>query len=180
MNLLLLLTVFNTLTVYARERVILDVDTAAFVRSGFGVDDDLAVIYALGAKNLHVLGITATYGNTDRDAGIENLRRLLSFTHPKLKKSDDALRIYPGADWSQRNLSQPTEATEFIVATLRKYPKDVVTLLCFGALTNLATVITLYPDVARRLRATVISAGREGLLSPTKSLIVPSSHFASP
>lgn len=145
-----------------RERIIIDADASAFASAGFGVDDDLALLCALGSSKLHILGITATYGNTDLSSSISDMNTILSFTQPQRKKNDSPIQVYPGADWSLRNLSHSTEAVQFMAKTLKEYPKDTITLLCLGSLTNLATLITLHPNLALKLRVIVISAGREG------------------
>ena len=50
-------------------RIILDVDT--------GIDDALAILYALGRENITLEALTTTYGNIDVDIATRNSLQLL-------------------------------------------------------------------------------------------------------
>ena len=64
------------------KKVILDVDT--------GIDDAIAIIIALGCKDMDVLGITTVSGNIHVDRATLNTRRLLKF----LNRED--IKVYKG------------------------------------------------------------------------------------
>lgn len=66
-------------------RVILDLDT--------GVDDALALAYALAQPQLDVLGVVATYGNVAGATALRNTRAVLEV----LGRSD--IPVLPGARW---------------------------------------------------------------------------------
>ena len=58
------------------KKIILDLDT--------GIDDALAIAYALGSPELELIGITGTYGNVLVEQGQRNSLALLdpvSYTH---------------------------------------------------------------------------------------------------
>lgn len=46
------------------QKIILDLDT--------GIDDTLAIAYALGSPEVELIGITATYGNVTLEQGMRN------------------------------------------------------------------------------------------------------------
>lgn len=50
-------------------KIILDLDT--------GIDDALALSYALGDPMAEVIGVTCTYGNVFREQALENTETLL-------------------------------------------------------------------------------------------------------
>ena len=53
-----------------RFRIILDVDT--------GIDDALAILYALGRDNIELEALTTIYGNVDVDTATRNSLQLLA------------------------------------------------------------------------------------------------------
>lgn len=50
-----------------KKQVIIDCDP--------GIDDSLALMYALASPELEVIGITVVCGNVPTDAGVENARK---------------------------------------------------------------------------------------------------------
>lgn len=62
--------------------MILDIDT--------GIDDALALAYALGCEDINLLGVVGSYGNVSLDKGIENSLNLL-----KLLGKED-IPVYAG------------------------------------------------------------------------------------
>ena len=58
------------------KNIIIDADT--------GVDDSLAILYALRSPNFHVEGITTCFGNNNAEQSADNCLRLIkpvSYTH---------------------------------------------------------------------------------------------------
>lgn len=51
-----------------KKRVIIDCDP--------GIDDSLALMYALSSEELDVIGITVVCGNVPTDIGVENARKV--------------------------------------------------------------------------------------------------------
>ena len=51
------------------KRIIIDADT--------GVDDSLAILYALRSPNFHVEGITTCFGNNNAEQSADNCLRLI-------------------------------------------------------------------------------------------------------
>ena len=54
------------------KKIILDLDT--------GIDDALAIAYALGSPELDLIGITATYGNVTVGRSVRNSLAVLART----------------------------------------------------------------------------------------------------
>lgn len=50
-------------------KLILDLDT--------GIDDAMALAYAVGSPDLELIGVTGTYGNVYTEVGVQNVLNLL-------------------------------------------------------------------------------------------------------
>lgn len=60
------------------KKLILDLDT--------GVDDTLAISYALGSPEMELIGITGTYGNVLMEQGVRNALAITDLLgHPEVK-----------------------------------------------------------------------------------------------
>jgi purine nucleosidase len=47
-----------------------------------GIDDSVAIYYALKQKDVRVVGITTSFGNTTAPQGAENTLRLIKMANP--------------------------------------------------------------------------------------------------
>lgn len=56
------------------KKILIDCDT--------GIDDSLAILYALKSKSLHIEGITTGFGNTGALQATENVLRLIQLANP--------------------------------------------------------------------------------------------------
>ena len=85
-----------------KVNMILDIDT--------GIDDALALAYALGCEDINLLGVVGSYGNVSLDKGIENSLNLL-----KLLGKED-IPVYAGAKCSliDNTPYQPSDISKFI------------------------------------------------------------------
>lgn len=142
-----------------------------------GQDDAVAILAALGAPGLDVLGITAVAGNvplalTQRNARIicewagrpevpvfagaasPLLRPLVTAEHVHGKTGMDGVPLHDPA-----MPLQPQHAVDFIVHTLRSRPSGSVTLCALGPLTNLALALRMAPDIAPRIKEIVLMGG---------------------
>jgi inosine-uridine nucleoside N-ribohydrolase len=129
------------------RKVVLDVDP--------GIDDALAVVFALRSPALQVLGITTVFGNADIELTTANALRVVELVgsdvpvargaaHPLVLPKPPAPDFVHGKDGlgeigapPPRHRALETSAPEFIAATARRYPGEV-TLVAVGRLTNLA------------------------------------------
>lgn len=85
-----------------KVNMILDIDT--------GIDDALALAYALGCEDINLLGVVGSYGNVSLDKGIENSLNLL-----KLLGKED-IPVYAGEKCSLIDNTPylPSDISKFI------------------------------------------------------------------
>lgn len=147
-------------------RMILDVDT--------GIDDAMAILYALNRPGIRLEALTTTFGNTDVDAATANTLRILelagrndipvargsgrSLLHPFVKGAD---HVHGGNGLGEIDLPAPRgqpvaeHASDLIIRVARSNP-GAITLCPVGPVTNVAIAIAKAPDVAALLKAIVI------------------------
>ncbi|OPA72775.1 nucleoside hydrolase [Paenibacillus selenitireducens] len=153
-----------------RQKIILDVDT--------GIDDALAMTYAIRSPELAVLGITTCFGNvTVHEAArnsllvleqldAEHIPVFLGANQPLFRPSlkAKAVSIHGEDGLGDTGLSEPLgspasqSAASFIVEQARKYPHEV-TVVAVGAMTNLALAIMQDPEAMYLLKRVVIMGG---------------------
>ncbi|CAA9565975.1 MAG: Inosine-uridine preferring nucleoside hydrolase [uncultured Thermomicrobiales bacterium] len=148
--------------------VILDVDT--------GIDDALALAYAVAQPGLDIVAVTTVAGNIDVYRATGNTRNVLAFlgredvpvhrgaTRPLTRAQRGASHVHGtdglgGADLpeSQRAIDvTPGPAT--IVRLARERPGEL-TLIAVGPLTNLAIALNVEPRVAEWIPRVVVMGG---------------------
>ena len=148
-----------------------------------GIDDVMAILFALRSPELHVLGLTTVFGNHYVDVTTRNARRVLELVgHGAIPVARGAegplLRRYAGpptfvhghdglgdagvaADPERGAHSLP--AAQFIVETVMAHPGEV-TLVPIGPLTNIALALKLEPRLAQAVKQVVLMGGT--LLAP--------------
>ncbi|WP_022883311.1 nucleoside hydrolase [Glaciibacter superstes] len=148
--------------------VILDVDT--------GVDDALAILFAVAHPGIDVLGISCVAGNASLERVVENTLRILD-----VAGSPDI----PVAAGARRPLIEPARSASHVhgeggLGTLRLPPSDrsalpissielmhtlisqsavPVTLVALAPQTNLALLLRQYPDIADNIERIVFMGG---------------------
>lgn len=152
------------------HQILLDVDT--------GVDDALAIAYAVRSSALDVIGITTCFGNVPINHATRNtlhvLERLGATGIPVAMGEAAPLfhpftKAYPAHFHGENglgNLTFPdpagkpvsTPAAAFMVDQIRRYPKQV-TLVCIGPLTNLAAAIMQAPEIPSLVRQIIVMGG---------------------
>lgn len=143
-------------------RIVLDVDT--------GIDDALAILYALGREGIALEALTTTYGNTDVDTATRNSLQLLELAGRK---------DIPVARGVSRPLTQPfnggaplvhgdngfggvemPELTakpveiwgpDLLIEMARNNPGELI-LLAVSPMTNVAQALMKAPDIATKFR----------------------------
>lgn len=151
------------------QKIIIDTDP--------GIDDAMAIFFALNSPELELIGLTTIFGNGFTDLTTINALRLLEIAG----RSDIPVAVgaaqpladhfsEPGVvvhgDDGQGNLhlSPPTtkpveqNAADFIVEQVMRTPGEI-TLVPIGPLTNIALALQQEPRIAKAVREVVIMGG---------------------
>ncbi|MCT8158336.1 nucleoside hydrolase [Bifidobacterium polysaccharolyticum] len=154
------------------RKLILDLDT--------GVDDTLAISYALGSHEVELIGITGTYGNVLLEQGIRNDLAITDLLgHPEVKvypglshaSKADSFEVLPVSAFihgengigdvaipdSDRK-AETQSAVDFIIEAVNTYGKDLV-YVPTGPMTNIAAALAKEPDIAQRIGSIVLMGG---------------------
>ncbi|XP_042178758.1 inosine-uridine preferring nucleoside hydrolase isoform X3 [Oncorhynchus tshawytscha] len=161
---------FSTATM-AQKLVIIDTDA--------GIDDAQAIMMAVAAPSLQILGITCCFGNTDVDNVCQNVLLVLSVCeHTQIPVFQGAAGPLVGAtkafsdhfgtdglgdvledrdpQWKEK--LQREHAVNAMIRLVATNPKQV-SLVALGPLTNLALAIRLDPSFQQNLKELVIMGG---------------------
>jgi purine nucleosidase len=149
--------------------IILDVDT--------GIDDALAIAYAVRSPALEVLGITTCFGNVPVEEASRNSLIVLDYldsgvpvfqgaAHPLVRpySGEKAVAVHGEdglggrADIEPKRGVEPVSAVDFIIGRVKERPNEV-TLICVGTLTNLALALMKAPEIAGLIGRVVIMGG---------------------
>jgi inosine-uridine nucleoside N-ribohydrolase len=154
------------------KKVIIDTDP--------GIDDAVAIMFALACGQLEVLAVTAVSGNLQADRTSANARKILSLVGadsiPVARGPQTPLaRPYPRDPFSHgddglANLGletsmlaeDPRPAHEVIVDLVNRYPGEI-TVLGIGPLTNLALAVQADPKLPQKVDELIIVGGSYGL-----------------
>ena len=146
-----------------------------------GIDDALAIILALRSPELELLGITAVSGNVSVEQATTNALRVTELldrqdvwvakgqTRPLARDPIRAYSFHGRDGLGDSKLAQPKtsplakNAVKTIKETLRSSRRHQVSLICTGPLTNIATLLTRYPDSAKMIDEIVIMGGAFGI-----------------
>lgn len=153
-------------------KLILDLDT--------GVDDALAIAYALGSPEAELIGITGTYGNVLLDQGVRNALAITDLLgHPEV-------RVYKGLPHSSTTESfevleisrfihgangigdvaipdsnrepESESAVDFIIDAVKTYGKELV-YVPTGPMTNIAAALRKAPEIKDEIGRIVLMGG---------------------
>ena len=145
----------------AKKKMILDLDT--------GVDDALAIAYALADPEVDLIGIVSSYGNNTLDVCAENSLKLLELLghtdipvfkglpHSCTSDHFDVMQvskdIHGNNGIGEVELPAPKRAIEeeagvdFFIDAAHKYGKDLI-IIPTGPMTNLAAALKKDPEIA--------------------------------
>lgn len=144
-----------------------------------GVDDMLAILFALASPELEVRAITTTYGNVGLDETTRNARRLLALagredipvaagaTRPLIHPSPGRAADIHGSDGMgglSGSLPEPTvvlssaRAVELMAGVLQD-SAEPVTVCALGPCTNVAVLLAAHPELISRIARIVIMGG---------------------
>ena len=169
------------------QKVILDVDT--------GTDDAIAIMTALNAPELDVIGICSVNGNRGVDFTTENTLRVVEYmgrtevpvyrgcSLPMVVSLTPGRRKqipYTGPEDPEDNVhgdyielppasikEQPVHAVVWLIDTLMKSEGDII-IIPVGPLTNIAMALRLEPRIAKKIKRIVLMGGgyREVNITP--------------
>lgn len=140
-----------------KKRVWVDTDLAVgmkrYHRDGYSdVDDGYAVLQLFKADHIHVVGISAVFGNTKIDDAFRLSKEMVSEFSPY------PIPVYKGAG-EKLDLQdiRTNNAVESLAEALRREP---LTILAIGPATNVGLLLLKYPELAPRIQEVVLVAGR--------------------
>lgn len=117
------------------------------------IDDGFAIVEAINAPDLELLGITTVYGNAPHPSVHRVARDIV-----RLKTCD--VPVVPGAAQAlpqQGSLPHANEGVAFLAAALRERPSHIAAI---GPLTNIGLLVHHHPDVLDRIHSVIAVAGR--------------------
>lgn len=164
-------------------KMILDLDT--------GVDDAMALAYAVAHPDIELIGVTTVYGNVAQQTSVENTLNLLDLLNQKnvpvyagANKPTGASSVYVANDIIKNihgnngvgNVDLPKstrtvekeDAVDFIIESAKKYGKDLY-IVATGPETNLAAALKKDPELGKQVGKIVVMGGAlivEGNMSP--------------
>lgn len=167
------------MTLNISRKVIFDTDP--------GVDDAMALYYALAHPGIEVVGITTTFGNVFVEQATSNALYLCALAgrnipvaqgaaKPMFKQAEPPPDFIHGADGlgnlphrvATAQPADPRPAAQFIVEMARQYPGQI-TLVAVGPLGNLAAALQLEPELPQLVREVILMGGtvmESGNVSP--------------
>ena len=163
-----------------KQKIVIDTDP--------GIDDTMAIFFALNSPEVDLLGLTTVYGNTSTDQGTINALRILEIA----SRAD--IPVYAGADkpleseytgkgefvhghdgQGNTNLEPPSikaatgVAVDFLEKTILDNPGEVI-LVPIGPLTNIAKLLIKNPEIAKDIKEIILMGGNalsQGNASPS-------------
>ncbi len=151
------------------RKIIIDTDP--------GVDDTMAIFFALCSPELDVVGLTTIFGNVHTELATKNALRLLEIAgrgdipvapgalDPLTAPFEGPVPFVHGADGQgDINLPDPAarpldiSAAQFIIEQLRAHPGEI-TLAPVGPLTNIALALRLEPRISEWVDEVVLMGG---------------------
>jgi purine nucleosidase len=142
-----------------------------------GIDDAMALYFALSHPDIDIIGITTTFGNVTVPQATENalyLTRIAGYEIPVAEGGAQPLIKAPGippgfihGDDGLGNLTsrmkvsgvvQKISAAEFIVNMARQYPGEI-TIVAVGPFINLGLALKMEPQLPKLIKQVILMAG---------------------
>jgi purine nucleosidase len=163
-------------------RMIVDVDT--------GIDDAMAIFYAVRRPGIKLEALTTTFGNTDTALATTNTLRMLellgrpdipvakgvarSLVHPYVRRADHVHGSNAIGDVelpAPKIVATDEHASDLIIRMAKENPSEI-TLCPVGPVTNVALALAKAPEIAKLLRrivimgSTIFHPGIQGPVAP--------------
>jgi len=157
-----------------------------------GIDDSMAIVYALRRPGIKLEALTTTFGNTDTAISTENALRVLellgrpdipvakgvsrSLVHPFVRRAD---HVHGKNGIGEVELPAPRikatdeHACDLIIRMAKENPGEIA-LCAVGPVTNVALALAKAPEVARLLRKIVLMGStifHPGILGPAAPMV---------
>lgn len=150
-----------------KKEIIIDTDP--------GIDDAAALAVALNSSQLDVLMLSSVAGNVKLDYTTENAKKILDFFEkktplargnslPLLREYEDASQFHGESGMSGYQFPESSRLLlpDHAVVEIKDKIKEAaakVTLVTMGPLTNIALLLSMYPEVKDKLAEIVIMGG---------------------
>ena len=150
------------------NKIIIDTDP--------GIDDAMAIYFAVAHPQLELLGLTTVFGNVPTELATSNALRLCEIAqidipvcHGEETGLDGTHRPYPdyvhGKDGlGEINLPPPQRSADkrhavtYLDETIRSHPGEI-TLMPIGPLTNIAKLVQQHPDAVAQVKEVIVMGG---------------------
>jgi len=141
-----------------------------------GIDDTMAIFYAMADPELELLGMTTVFGNVFTEDGTRNALALCELAGQDIPVAEGAHTPlvqprHPPADFvhgkhglGNASLPDPTRkpdprpAHQFIAETLAARPGEI-TIVAVGPLTNIALALQNHPEITKTAKNVVVMGG---------------------
>ncbi len=143
-----------------------------------GIDDAVAITFALGVPDVNVIGVSTVGGNSGLQHTTRNALRLLEFLgrsdipvasgydepYGRAKQETGYEPVHGADGFAGVDLPEPTttvvstDSSAFLAEKIRS-ATNPVTLIAIGPLTNIAHLVDAYPDVIPMIDRFVIMGG---------------------
>lgn len=141
-----------------------------------GIDDAVAILFALGSPEFHVQALVAVAGNAALAVTERNARALAELAErsglpvfaghdrPLRQPLHDAIEAHGEGGLGALHLPEPRArrrhgGVDFLIRSVREAEPGSVTWCALGPLTNIAAALTKAPDIAANLAELVIMGG---------------------
>ncbi len=141
-----------------------------------GIDDAIAILYALGNPDLNVVALTTVAGNIGLSVTTQNAGRICALAQvdvpvhagaaaPLGKEARPETGIHGKEGLGGVAFPDPIypvasdDAVAAMIQILTEHPPHSVDLFCLGPLTNLAMLLEQAPDTAHRIRRVIAMGG---------------------
>jgi inosine-uridine nucleoside N-ribohydrolase len=159
-----------------------------------GIDDALAIMLALGSKELRVRAITTVCGNAEVEKTSENALKVLEtfdagripvargHARPLKRELYTAGYVHGSDGLGDSNLPRPKlrlDARHAVDLIIEEAEHGNLHLVCIGPLTNLASALVKAPHIVEKLEDVTIMGGAFGLTPYGFGNVTPVSEFNS-
>lgn len=151
-----------------REKTIIDTDT--------GIDDAMAVLFALNSPEIEVIGCTTVHGNTELEHCTRNVLKILELTGqenipvamgtsaPLIRVSTYGKYVHGENGFGDCSFDEPVlqpvdeHAVDMILRLVRSHPGEI-TIAALGPLTNIALAVAKDRSIVPLIKRVVFMGG---------------------